>query len=961
MDKALTSKLQEAISAMYGSSDAGVKQQANTYLLEFQRSADAWQVIFPVLVDEDVGIEMKLFVSQTLRSKVQYDFYQVPKESLPSLKESILGAIEYFDTKQKLITTQLALALAYFALQDLDWTNSMTEIITRLSTGATNSLLEFLKVLPDEMLDVTRTSLTDEEFKIQTQRLLLNNVEQVLYILTTLAATRTSNSGYTNELLLGCIQSWISDIPTAQVLSSDSLCGLIFESLHNDDTFDTAVDCLSTIVAQTDTFDESNSVLVKGLYEQLIALQPMLEQSQDDPGQMERLTMLFSTAAEAWYAYIAAMPFEFKPLVDIMLKLTAYEDDLDVVKYTFKFWYDLKSLLTSGARNEARQVYKQTYTELVDVMIKHLRYPTNSDSTDLTILFDGDKDAEEKFRDFRYDMGDVLKDSCAVIGAENALSIPFGKLQTLMQAQAQGEQVMWQEIEAPLFSMRAMAKEVSSNESKMLPQIMQYLVKLPENPKIRYAATLVLGRYTEWTSKHPEFLQDQLNYIISGFDHKQDMDVIIAASHALKYFCMDCANLMTDYVGQLFEFYGRIEASLDVESLYDVTAGIAYVLKEERDLEKLYNVTDMFWQPILAKLVQLNDIQTGDPTEADQVATKIADTLQLITIYVDTMRPRSMSLKEHPVAQLIMGKVFPIVVKLVSRHGRSMKVSEQCMQLVRRSIQSFRGYLLPVLNQTAEMLIFGFNNYHHGCYLWVSGTLIKEYASDEDVPTSVSDSVWEFSADQANNFNSFFRGLSERKVEDYPDLVEDFYRMMADILMFSPERLIRADELVQQVYATALRALEVYHEYGAISSVLQFLVDFYSWGFETPPISFMEDIPEDLKVKIRAFTVATGQELVNRLMYGIIYSFPSDCRPEANELLTKVIELASLGNGSKLPVVWLDNFLSSVPQGSVTEKEKMTLLSNVESAVNTKQPRNIRTSIRDFANWYKRKNVDRRS
>ena len=42
-------------------------------------------------------------------------------------------------------------------------------------------------------------------------------------------------------------------------------------------------------------------------------------------------------------------------------------------------------------------------------------------------------------------------------------------------------------------------------ENTILPTIMSYLVQLPEHPKIRYAATLVLGRYTEWTSKHPEF------------------------------------------------------------------------------------------------------------------------------------------------------------------------------------------------------------------------------------------------------------------------------------------------------------------------------------------------------------------------------------------------------------------------------------------------------------------------
>ena len=61
-------------------------------------------------------------------------------------------------------------------------------------------------------------------------------------------------------------------------------------------------------------------------------------------------------------------------------------------------------------------------------------------------------------------------------------------------------------------------ERVPLKENTILPTIMSYLVQLPEHPKIRYAATLVLGRYTEWTSKHPEFLEPQLNYITKGFE-----------------------------------------------------------------------------------------------------------------------------------------------------------------------------------------------------------------------------------------------------------------------------------------------------------------------------------------------------------------------------------------------------------------------------------------------------------
>lgn len=956
----LTGQLQQAIATLYGNSDPSLRSQANDYLLTFQRSEEAWKLIFPLLVDQNSGLEMKVFVAQTLRSKVQYDFGQLPTETLSSLKDSIIQAMIYFNDKQRLITTQLCISMAYFALQDLTWTNAISEVMSSLYPNAMNTLLEFLKVLPEEMLDVRRTPLTEGEFQLQTKNLITNNVEKILYILTTLSDNKNNNSAETNQLLLGCIQSWIIETPINQILSNSSLCSLIFEGLANEQTFDTAVDCLSTIIGETDTFDEQSLPMVKNLYERLISLQSLLKQSKNDLEQMERLVMLFSTAAESWHAYIAAMPYDFKPLVDIMLQLSSYEEDLDVVKYTFKFWYDLKSLLTTGAREEARSAFTPTYTSLLAIMIKHLRYPLESESTDLAVLFNNDLEAEDKFKDFRYDMGDVLKDCCAVIGAEKALAIPFLRLQELMQMQANGQQVMWQEIEASLFSMRTMAKEVSTNENKMLPQIMHFLVKLPENSKVRYAATLVLGRYTEWTSKHPEFLQEQLDYIMAGFQQKQDVDVIMAASHALKYFCMDCASLLTEYLETLFNFYSNVQGLLDIQSQYEFTQGIAYVLNEVRDSDRLYKITGMFWKPTLEQLSTLCEMHSSNTKTMDEIDTKIADTIELITIYVDSLKPRSFSCETNPVAKILMENVWPLIERLVTSHGRSVKVSERTMRLVRTAIQILRNYMLPVLHQTSEMLVYGFNKYRHGCYLWVSGSLIKEYSSDEDTGEHVANAVWQFAIHQIQTFHKFFTGLDEREIENYPDLIEDFYRMMGDILMFSPARLIRDDVIVEQVYRTGVKALEKYHEYGAISTVLQFLIDLYSWGFETPPISLMENIPEDLKMKIRAFAMNTGEEIISKLMYGLIYSFPSDCWPEANELISKIIKLASLQGDFKTPLMWLDSCLSSLQSNSVGEKEKLKLLGSVEAALNTKDSRGVRASIRDFVSWYKRKNVDRR-
>jgi len=171
-------------------------------------------------------------------------------------------------------------------------------------------------------------------------------------------------------------------------------------------------------------------------------------------------------------------------------------------------------------------------------MILHLHYPDGDDRND---IFSGDRDAEDKFRDFRHEMGDVLKDCCRVIGGSRCLAAASAEVQRCLREQA----VRWQDIEAPLFSMRIMAREIDTNENQVVPEVMALLVNLPDHDKIRYAATLVLGRYTEWTAKHPGYLEFQLNYISMGFEN-QNREVISAAAQALKHFCQDCNKVYSE-------------------------------------------------------------------------------------------------------------------------------------------------------------------------------------------------------------------------------------------------------------------------------------------------------------------------------------------------------------------------------------------------------------------------------
>ena len=132
------------------------------------------------------------------------------------------------------------------------------------------------------------------------------------------------------------------------ILSQDSpLWKLIVDGFKDDETFDTSVDCMITIVNQIDAFDnpDDNLPLVQIVYYEPVALRLMIQEHWEDPIVIERLAKLYASAGEAWHTLIVKDPSNFLVLIESVLQRSNYSEDLDIVKYTFKFWYEMKSIL----------------------------------------------------------------------------------------------------------------------------------------------------------------------------------------------------------------------------------------------------------------------------------------------------------------------------------------------------------------------------------------------------------------------------------------------------------------------------------------------------------------------------------------------------------------------------------------------------------------------------------------
>lgn len=362
---------------------------------------------------------------------------------------------------------------------------------------------------------------------------------------------------------------------------------------------------MCTIFRDTREVDESIEV-IQLIYPRIMSLRPKIAEfaESDDLDTYKGITRLYAEAGEAWVVMIARLPTEFRGLVEAILECCARDRDRESISLTFLFWYEFKQMITLENYKEAQDQYTDVFAKLVDIMIKHLEFPI-AEGSDETDLFDGDREQEEKFREFRHQMGDVLKDCCDVITVTACLGKAFDLIQRWRSTwgfQSTGVSVPhWQELEAPLFSMRAMGRNVSSEENVVLHQVIPLIVQIPDHEKLRFQAIMALGRYTDWTAQHPEFLQPQLNFVIAGFQH-DSKEVVRAAALAFKFFGTDCRKLLQDHVSQLHDFYESVLDKLPPASQEEITEGVASVVSVQ-PVNKIYDTLKLYCDPIMKRLI----------------------------------------------------------------------------------------------------------------------------------------------------------------------------------------------------------------------------------------------------------------------------------------------------------------------------------------------------------------------
>lgn len=130
--------------------------------------------------------------------------------------------------------------------------------------------------------------------------------------------------------------------------------------------------------------------------------------------------------------------------------------------------------------------------------------------------------------------------------------------------------------------------------------------------------------------------------------------------------------------------------------------------------------------------------------------------------------------------------------------------------------------------------------------------------------------------------------------------------------------------LLQPIFDASLASLEL-QSVDPLNAVLQFLRDVLAYGRSSPPTSTYRDNPTAVQDAVKAMALNKGEAITQKILSGLMYSFPRDCVPDSSGVLLALVELCP-----DPWLQWMKHTLEILPAGSISPAEAQKFLKTLE-------------------------------
>jgi transportin-3 len=176
-------------------------------------------------------------------------------------------------------------------------------------------------------------------------------------------------------------------------------------------------------------------------------------------------------------------------------------------------------------------------------------------------------------------------------------------------------------------------------------------------------------------------------------------------------------------------------------------------------------------------------------------------------------------------------------------------------------------------------------------------------------------------------------------------VIEDFFRLASDAIRCYPKECIKSS-LVVPTFSAGLSALTL-QQVDPLIAALHYYRDLLGFGNETPSVSDFtgpdgqpRTNPPEVRSAVKELVASQGQLLVERVLTGMMFSFPGDCFPDASGVLMTLFQLMPQEAGA-----WVQSTIQRLPAGTMKPGEAERMMSNISAKVQSGETRKIRVLL----------------
>ena len=914
------------------------RQLADAYLTSFQTTAVSWMVCDRLLSLQDsssittttttandpaealasvsVQQQRRFFAAQTLHLKCRVAIHELPRDSLPSLRDSLLQHLQTYTSASfqqeasgnSALTTRLAMCVAALAVQ-MNWTTILTDLLEPLLMMTTTTdppnhpddpakvlqravVLSVLQVLPEECTS-DRLLLEDESHRYVMRDHFVANSAMVLAFLHSCMTTVSTNAR-TIQRVLSTLHLWIRHVPVEPTsIARSPLLEAAVSALAQPEYVDVAADVVVEVLRMYPSHHQSNEPLVQTMLPLLFQRLPLEAALQsDDEDVWKAYCRIVTEMGESYMSLIlsnrAANDDAHAPrhMVDWVLQCSKITET-EIANITLHFWYrmvmDLEGIDRYDWRQDLIDLYTPQLLQLMDICVMHLmKYPEDIDD------LPGDR-MDDIHRD-RFYVAETVEDCCRLLGGHVALqrigNLFHQECQRVQQMQQSSDAsnsssppaVLWQGLESCFACIQCMHRFVPSDEAEVLPFCFSLIPQLPPNiAPLRFTASKTIGKYASWLVAHPDLLRPLLPFLAYGL---HDAFCAPAAGVAIKELC-ECSNQAMAMGEPVLQLYQEIIANsfdpnnptkLELSDELQILEGVC------RALSRQIQDTNDDGTAVLSRIVQpIGNRLAARVADSSASPKVIIPEIERLTTVIQhlSMPTNGSSGGTHPITSLMQSS-WGLLDTAAARFPQDLNMAEKICRLHKHSLRTCgaRAYE-PMIDALMEFLVKSYDRSRQSPFLYAASICVAEYGRNPAYSPKLLNMV---SAMAQTSF-AFLRTLED--LTQHPDVVEELFYLMGRMITYCPDPLVTSP-LLQSLFQCAAVGMQVAHR-DANKGTLNFLENTVSYGLrlrEQPPRPNCQSALEHVLMQ-------EGQTIVTNMARALMGELPTYSN-QVPELLWKL-------------------------------------------------------------------------